>query len=205
MPASALDIADFVIQLLTANKELVNQMCRGSKTSMRLDKPSPPNNSYSKSLLKCKTAVSNASKRRGVSFLKCVFDQHSRKEDATSGLSVGTLAQALVDADAPIIPDSEADAAALISRFDANCNGLMDFGEFVRAVNAPDELALFFQEKRLPALAEGSCRSRQRPADQSEPAFCRTNAGGSIRCLQSHPPSSQIYPRGVAALVCCTV
>jgi hypothetical protein len=31
LPSSALDIADFVIQLLTANKELVNQMCRGSK------------------------------------------------------------------------------------------------------------------------------------------------------------------------------
>ena len=63
-------------------------------------------------------------------------------------------AQALTDADAPVVPDSEADAAAAMSHFDANCNGLMDFGEFVRAVNAPDELALFFQEKRLPALAD---------------------------------------------------
>jgi hypothetical protein len=154
LPASSLEIADFVIQLLTANKELVNQLCRGSKTSMRLEKPNPPNISYSESLIKCKTAVSNALKRRDDSFLQRVFDQHSRKEDAKSGLSVATLAQALVGADAPIIPDSEADATAPISRFDANCNGLMDFGEFVRAVNAPDELALFFQEKRLPALAD---------------------------------------------------
>ena len=154
LPASSLEIADFVIQLLTANKELVNQLCRGGKTSMRLEKPNPPSVSYSESLLKCRTAVSNALKRRDISFLQRVFDQHSRNEDAKSGLSVATLAQALIDADAPVVPDSEADAAAAISRFDANCNGLMDFGEFVRAVNAPDELALFFQEKRLPALAD---------------------------------------------------
>ena len=125
-------------------------MCRGSKTSMRLEKPSPPSVSYSESLLKCRAAVLNASKRRDVGFLQRVFDQHSRKEDAKSGLSVATLAQALVDADAPIIPDSEADAAASICRFDANCNGLMDFGEFVRAVNAPDELALFFKRSGCP-------------------------------------------------------
>jgi ankyrin repeat protein len=154
LPASSLEIADFVIQLLTANKELVNQLCRGGKTSMRLEKPNPPSVSYSESLLKCKTAVSNALKRRDISFLQHVFDQHSRKEDAKSGLSVATLAQALIDADAPVVPESEAEAAAAISRFDANCNGLMDFGEFLRAVNAPDELALFFQEKRLPALAD---------------------------------------------------
>jgi len=53
LPASSLEIADFVIQLLTANKELVNQLCRGGKTSMRLEKPNPPSVSYSESLLKC--------------------------------------------------------------------------------------------------------------------------------------------------------
>ena len=121
---------------------------------MRLEKPNPPSVSYSESLLKCRTAVSNALKRRDISFLQRVFDEHSRKEDSKSGLSVATLAQALIAADAPVVPDSEADAAAAISRFDANCNGLMDFGEFFRAVNAPDELALFFQEKRMPALAD---------------------------------------------------
>jgi ankyrin repeat protein len=121
---------------------------------MQLEKPNPPSVSYSESLLKCKAAVSNALRRRDVSFLQRVFDQHSRTEDAKSGLSVTTLAQALTDADAPVVPESEAEAAAAISRFDANCNGLMDFGEFVRAVNAPDELALFFQEKRMPALAD---------------------------------------------------
>jgi hypothetical protein len=92
--------------------------------------------------------------RREVSSLRRIFEQHSRKEGAKHGLSVATLALALTDADAPVVPDSEADAAAAISRFDANCNGLMDFSEFVRAVDAPDELALYFQEKRLPALAD---------------------------------------------------
>ena len=77
LPASSLQIADFVIQLLLENKELVNQLCRGGKTSMRLEKPNAPSVSYSKSLLKCKTAVSNALKRRDVGFLQRVFDQHS--------------------------------------------------------------------------------------------------------------------------------
>ena len=89
-----------------------------------------------------------------------------RREDAKSGLSVATLALALTDADAPVVPGSEADAAAAISRFDANCNGLMDFGEFVRAVNVPDELALFFQEKRLPALADALRALVGRGSDQ---------------------------------------
>jgi hypothetical protein len=60
----------------------------------------------------------------------------------------------LNDAEAAIVPESLVAAAAAISRFDANCNGLIDFGDFVRAVNAPDELVLYFQEKRLPALAD---------------------------------------------------
>ena len=110
LPASSLEIADFVIRLLTENKELANQLCRGGKTSMRLEKPNPPSVSYSEyseSHLKCKTAVSNALKRRNDSFLQRVFDQLSRKEDAKSGLSVAALAQALIDADAPVAPDSD--------------------------------------------------------------------------------------------------
>ncbi len=41
-PASSPDIADFVIQLLTANKERVNQMCRGSTGSVLPEMPSNP-------------------------------------------------------------------------------------------------------------------------------------------------------------------
>ena len=93
---------------------------------------------------KCKAAVFNASKRSDDSFLRDIFYRHQSKE---GGISVATLKQALVDADAPVVPDCEADAAAAISRFDTNYNGLMDFRAFVCAGNAPDELALFF--KRL--------------------------------------------------------
>jgi len=69
-------------------------------------------------------------------------------------LSLSKLTAALTEADAPVIPDSDAAAAAAIARFDCNSNGLMEFGEFERAVNVPDELALYFQEKRQPALAD---------------------------------------------------
>jgi ankyrin repeat protein len=100
---------------------------------------------------KCSAAIVSGENRLRRQYLSDVFNRH---KDASGCLSVATLAQALMDADAPVVPDSEADAAAAISRFDAYCNGLMDFGEFERAVNAPDELALFFQEKRMPALAD---------------------------------------------------
>ncbi len=121
---------------------------------MLLGKPSVHIASGSETLIKSETAVLNAKKRRGIGFLQRVFERHSCRGDTNRGVSAATLAQALADADAPVVPESEADAAATISRFDANCNGLMDFSEFVRAVNAPDELALLFQEKWLPALAD---------------------------------------------------
>jgi hypothetical protein len=99
---------------------------------------------------KCNTAVSNALKRLDVSFLRSIFERY-REGGGLSGLP---LVLALKDADAPVVLDCESDSYALISRFDANCNGLLCFDEFVRAVNAPDELALYFQEKQVPALAD---------------------------------------------------
>jgi ankyrin repeat protein len=100
---------------------------------------------------KCSAAIVSGGNRLRRQYLSDIFNRH---KDASGCISVTTLAQALTDADAPVIPDSEATAACTISRFDANCNGLMDFGEFVCAANAPDELALFFQEKQLPVLAD---------------------------------------------------
>jgi hypothetical protein len=38
LPTSSLDIVDFVIQLLTANKGLVNKMCAGSRASVQQKK-----------------------------------------------------------------------------------------------------------------------------------------------------------------------
>jgi hypothetical protein len=109
----ALNLVDFVMQLLTENKEHLYQMCRGSKSKNHtcLEKDSHHSASYTESLLKCKTAVSNAAKRRDASFLRDVFDRH--KVDARGGLSGQNLIQALLDADAPVIPDSEAAAAGI--------------------------------------------------------------------------------------------
>ena len=108
-------------------------------------------NSLSATVLKCRTAVTSGIKRRSTAFLIEVFERH---KDANGTLPASKLIAALAEADALVIPDSEAAAAATIARFDSNSNGLMELGEFERAVNVPDELALYFQEKRQPALAD---------------------------------------------------
>jgi hypothetical protein len=81
-------------------------------------------------------------------------------------VQAATLARALVDADDAVVPSCEAEAAAAILRFGTDCKALMDFGEFERAVHAPDELALFFQEKQLPALADALRALVGRGSDQ---------------------------------------
>jgi WD40 repeat protein len=151
LPASSLEIADFVIQLLTENKELVNQLCRGSKTSMRLEKSSPPSVPCSKFLLKCKTALSNASNRRDVSFLRNVFNRH---KDSSGGLAGQNLIQALQEVDAPNIPASDQEVAEIIQQFDNNSNKTLEFGEFQQVVNEPDELQVWLSEKQLPLAAD---------------------------------------------------
>jgi hypothetical protein len=47
-----------------------------------------------------------------------------------------------------------------------DCNDAIDLGEFVRMVNAPDELALYFHEKQLPALADALRALVGRGSDQ---------------------------------------
>ncbi len=114
-------------------------------------------------IAKCKAAVFYASMRSDEGFLRNIFRRHRGEE---GGISVATLKQALIDANAPVVPDCEADAAAIISRFDTNYNGLMDFRAFKCAVNAPDELAAFFREKQLPALADALRALVERGSDQ---------------------------------------
>jgi hypothetical protein len=92
-----------------------------------------------------------------------VFDRH---KDGTGSLSASNLTAALTEADAPVIPDSVAAAAAAIARFDSNGNGVMEFGEFERAASLPDELQLYFQEKRQPALADALRGLVGRDSDQ---------------------------------------
>jgi hypothetical protein len=81
-------------------------------------------------------------------------------------VQAATLARALVDADDAVVPSCEAEAAAAILRFGTDCSALMDFGEIERAAHAPDELALFFQEKQLPALADALRALVGRGSDQ---------------------------------------
>jgi hypothetical protein len=108
-------------------------------------------NSASATVLKCSAAVTSGIRRRSTEFVTEVFERH---KDANGTLPASKLIAALTAADAPAIPDSDTAAAATIARFDSNSNGLMELGEFERAVNVPDELALYFQEKRQPALAD---------------------------------------------------
>jgi hypothetical protein len=96
----------------------------------------------------CASGVAVGLKRRDKSFVQDVFDRHN-----DSGISVETLRLALADADAPLIPDSKAAAAEMMVHFGAGKSRL-SFTDFARAVIAPDELELFFQEHRIPLLAD---------------------------------------------------
>jgi hypothetical protein len=112
---------------------------------------------------KCSAAISTGIKRRDPKFLLEIFERH---QDGTGSLPASKLIAALTDADAPVIPDSDAAAAAAIVQFDCNSNGLMEFSEFERAMHLPDELALYFQEKRQPALADALRALVGRGSDQ---------------------------------------
>jgi len=207
MPASGLNLVDFVMQLLEANKERLYQMCRGNDSvSMQLQSyhidnvphtitstqtskapidtsriqelgapaalssaPSPssagsaagdPNHD---ALSRCTSAVLSGIRRRDAKFLRQVFERH---QDGTGSLPASKLIAALTEADAPVIPDSDAAAATVIVRFDCNSNGLMEFSEFERAMHLPDELALYFQEKRQPALGDALRALVGRGSDQ---------------------------------------
>jgi hypothetical protein len=72
----------------------------------------------------------------------------------TGGLPAFKLVIALTDADAPFIPHSAPAAAASPPERNRNSDALLTFSEFARAAHAPDELALYFQEKRQPLLAD---------------------------------------------------
>jgi len=168
MPSSGLSLVDFVLQLLAANKRDLDTKCRGGKAKMILEKSNTSldfqhGDTRSESFQKCKTSVSDGMKRRDANLLKVVFDRH---KDSGGGLSKATLVQALMDANAPIIPNSIEAAASVIARIDIDSNDRCEFREFTRAANEPDELALYFQEKQLPALADALRALVGRGSDQ---------------------------------------
>jgi hypothetical protein len=166
LPTSSLDIADFVIQLLSANKEYVNQMCRSGKPlGLFIEKPSHLS-APSASLVDCRAAVSNASKRRDVAFLRRVFDKYSNNADSRGGLSGENLVQALTEADSPNIPTSDTDVDYIVRLFDANGSGVLNFSEFQQVVNQPDELYLWLSEKQLPLASDALRALVGRGSDQ---------------------------------------
>jgi hypothetical protein len=99
----------------------------------------------------CVRGIDMGLKRKNVAFLREIFDRHKGEG---GGLSTANLAQALSDADAPVIPDSEEAVAEWISRFDADANALIGFEEFRSGVFAPDELHLWYQEMSMPMMAD---------------------------------------------------
>ena len=103
----------------------------------------------------CIRAVATGMKRRDVTFLRQVFDQY---KDGTGCLPACNLERALSAAAAPVIPSCDASSTATITglhyKLYHNSNGMVEFSEFKRAVAMPDELALYFQERRQPALAD---------------------------------------------------
>lgn len=95
--------------------------------------------------------IINGKNRRDERFLRDVFNRH---KDPSGGLHGRHLAQALHDAHAIICPRSDQDVSDLIQQFDLSCSGSLNFAGFQQAVNAPDDLQLWFEEKQLPIAAD---------------------------------------------------
>jgi hypothetical protein len=104
--------------------------------------------------ISCVNGVDMGLKRMDVKFLHEIFDRHKDESSRGCGLSAAKISQALSDADAPLIPDSEEAVAALMSRYDGDVNRIIDFNEFRIWVAAPDELHLWCQEKKMPLMAD---------------------------------------------------
>jgi WD40 repeat protein len=107
----------------------------------------PSNSSASHAVFqKCSDGIVSGKNRRNEQYLRDVFNRH---KDAHDGLSGQNLVQALQDVDAPNIPISVQDIAYMMNQFDANSNGVLEFGEFQQAVYDPDELQVWLSEKQL--------------------------------------------------------
>jgi hypothetical protein len=99
----------------------------------------------------CCAGIVSGKNRRNQQFLCDLFNRH---KDSSGGLSGQNLAQALRDADAPIIPSSDQEIADVLKQFDINGNATLHFAEFQQAVEEPDELQAWFIEKQLPYAAD---------------------------------------------------
>ncbi len=102
-------------------------------------------------LRNCTFSVKCAFKRHNVSFLRDIYERHI---DDGGWLPASNLAQALSEADSPIIPDSISAACALIERYNPDGGTHMKFSHFLSAVNEPDELQRFFEHGEEPVFAD---------------------------------------------------
>lgn len=99
----------------------------------------------------CTFSVTCAFKRHNVSFLRDIYERHT---DDGGWLPASNLAQALSEADSPLIPDSISAAFAMIKSYDPDGGTHMKFSHFLSAVNEPDELKQFFEHGEEPVFAD---------------------------------------------------
>ena len=99
----------------------------------------------------CTFSVKCAFKRHNVSFLRDIYEKHT---DDGGWLPASNLAQALSEADSPIIPDSFSAACAFIERYNPDGGTHLKFSHFLSAVNEPDELQRFFEHGEEPVFAD---------------------------------------------------
>jgi hypothetical protein len=134
--------------------------------------PSNPSPTHSKLAL-CSSGIISGKNRRDEKYLRDLFNRH---KDASGGLSGQCLAQALQDVDAPNIPTSDPEVAGILKQFDANSNGVLEFGEFQQVANEPDELQVWLSEKQLPIAADALRPLVGRGSDQLK-ALSQLSAG----------------------------
>jgi hypothetical protein len=110
----------------------------------------------------CSIGIVNGKNRRDDRFLRDLFNRH---KDSSGGLSGLNLVKALRDAHALLSPESVLDASNVVQQFDMTGSGILNFAGFKQAVNCPDELQLWLDDKQLP-LAADALRPLVGPHDQ---------------------------------------
>ncbi len=100
---------------------------------------------------KCSAGIVSGQNRHHEKYLRDIF---ARFKDASGGLAGQNLIHALQEVDAPTIPTSVQEVEDIIKQFDANSNGVLEFGEFQQVANEPDELQMWLGEKQLPIAAD---------------------------------------------------
>jgi hypothetical protein len=96
-------------------------------------------------------SIELSEKRSNSTHMKAVFEQH---KDLEGGLSKVALTSALKQVGAPILSHSEGISEDdLFRRADSNSSGFVDFIEFKKVANLPDELEMFLSDHDLRRFA----------------------------------------------------